>query len=374
MTKADEVREGLKYKKPKRSVHQDIDFLSTGSTLLDLGCSGRLAGGFAKGKYYFLVGDSDSGKSFLSMSCYAEACLNPNFKDYRLIHDDVEGGVLMDVAKMFGQEAASRIEPPAGTRSKPRYSSTVEEFFFHLKDAFDLGTPFVYVLDSEDALPPEAWLKTQDKKRKIALKGRAPAQEDKTGSYGTEKAKANSVGMRSVIAKLRDSGSILLIISQTRDNIGWNSQYQPKTHGGGHALTFYATVKMWSSVRKRLTVSYKDKDRVQGILARLDIKRTRFTGRPVKVDIPIYWSSGIDDIGSCVDWLLEEKHWKENNGVIIVPEWETSPLNRDDLVAYIEEASLSEELRQVVAGTWARIEAATVSGRLNKYQQKGEGT
>ena len=28
-------------------------------------------------------------------------------------------------------EAASRIEPPAGTRDKPKYSSTVEEFFFH---------------------------------------------------------------------------------------------------------------------------------------------------------------------------------------------------------------------------------------------------
>lgn len=368
MSKANEVREGLKYKKSRRPIHQDSDFLSTGSTLLDLGCSGRLAGGFGKGKYYFLVGDSDSGKSYFSMTMFAEACLNPNFQGYRLIQDDVEGGVLMDVAKTFGSDAASRIEPPAGTRSKPKYSSTVEEFFFHLKDAFDAGVPFIYVLDSEDALPPEQWLKTQDKKRKAALKGK----EDQTGSYGTEKAKANSVGMRTVISKLRDSGSILLIISQTRDNIGWNSQFQPKTHGGGHALTFYATVKMWSSVRKRLKVSYRDKDRVQGILAQIDIKRTRFTGRPVKVEVPIYWSSGIDDVGSCVDWLVEEKAWKEGDkGKIIVLEWDVS-LGRDELVAYVEEASLEGELRQIVAGAWAKIEAATASGRKNKYS-KGEG-
>ncbi len=367
-SKANEVREALKYKKPKRPLHQDVDFLSTGSTLLDLGCSGRLAGGLAKGKYYFLVGDSDSGKSFLSMSCFAESCLNPSFKGHRLIHDDVEGGVLMDVAKMFGPDAAARIEPPAGTREKPKYSSTVEEFFFHLDDAFKAGTPFVYVLDSEDALPPEAWLKTQDKKRKAALKGK----EDAAGSYGTEKAKANSAGMRSIIPRLRDSGSILLIISQTRDNIGWNSQYQPKTHGGGHALTFYATVKMWSSVKKRLKVSYKDKDRVQGILAQVDVKRTRFTGRPVKVDVPIYWSSGIDDVGSCVDWLVEEKAWKESETGIFVPDWDVH-LSRDKLVSYVEEASLEGDLREIVAGAWAKIEAATVSGRRNKYQ-KEEGT
>ncbi len=369
MLDPDDIKEAMRARKPRKPAHTDADFLSTGSTLLDLGCSGRLAGGFAKGKYYFLVGDSDSGKSFLSMSCFAEACLNPNFKGHRLIHDDVEGGVLMDVAKMFGLEAALRIEPPAGTSKKPKYSSTVEEFFFHLKDAFDLGQPFVYILDSEDALPPEAWLKTQDKKRKAALKGK----EDTAGSYGTEKAKANSVGMRSVIARLRDSGSILLIISQTRDNIGWNSQYQPKTHGGGHALTFYATVKMWSSVKKRLTVSYRDKDRVQGILARLDIKRTRFTGRPVKVDIPIYWSSGIDNVGSCVDWLLEEKHWREGDKGIIVPEWDIQAYDRNKLVAYIEDVMLENELYKIVAEAWAKIEAATVSGRKNKYQGK-EGT
>src|SRR4051812_47691271 len=115
MSDAEEVREALRYKKPRRPLHADSDFLSTGSTLLGLGGSGRLGGGLAKGKYYFLVGGSDSGKSFLRMSCFAEACLNPSFKGHRLIHGGVEGGVLMAVARMFGPEAASRIEPPAGT-------------------------------------------------------------------------------------------------------------------------------------------------------------------------------------------------------------------------------------------------------------------
>ena len=71
------------------------DLLSTGSTLLNLACSENPFGGFLKGKYYLLVGDSDSGKTFLSMSCFAEAMIQKPFKNYRLIYDYVEDGMLM---------------------------------------------------------------------------------------------------------------------------------------------------------------------------------------------------------------------------------------------------------------------------------------
>ena len=42
--------------------------LSTGSTLLNLACTGKTHAGFLPGYYYFIVGDSVSGKSFLSLT------------------------------------------------------------------------------------------------------------------------------------------------------------------------------------------------------------------------------------------------------------------------------------------------------------------
>jgi hypothetical protein len=53
--------------------------LSTGSTLLNLACSDRPDAGYFKGAYYYLVGDSQAGKTWLLLSCFAEACRNPQF-------------------------------------------------------------------------------------------------------------------------------------------------------------------------------------------------------------------------------------------------------------------------------------------------------
>ena len=62
--KAKDVRKKLKKKKKHKKL-TGKDFLSTGSTLLNLACTGKPYRGFAKGKYYFIVGDSSSGKTFL---------------------------------------------------------------------------------------------------------------------------------------------------------------------------------------------------------------------------------------------------------------------------------------------------------------------
>ena len=58
------------------------------------------------------------------------------------------------------------------------------------------------------------------------------------GSYGTEKAKINSERLRPVVNALRKNGSILILISQSRDRIGFGAKFDPKTRGGGNAPTF----------------------------------------------------------------------------------------------------------------------------------------
>src|SRR6185436_11241651 len=99
----------------------DAVFLSTGSTLLNLAISDRARGGFCTGKFFYLVGDSASGKTFLSMTCFVEATKNPAFKDHRLILNNAEDGALMDVRKFFGADVKRRLEW--------RRSEAIEEFY-----------------------------------------------------------------------------------------------------------------------------------------------------------------------------------------------------------------------------------------------------
>jgi RecA/RadA recombinase len=338
--------------------------LSTGSTLLNLACSGRIDYGFLPGTYVFFVGDSTSGKTFLSMTCVAEASISPKFDRYRFIFDNAENGALMDIRKFFGERVERRLEPPAGARVKPVYSETVEDLFRHLNEAFDHGKPFVYVLDSQDSLTCRAALKKNRQTRAVITDGK----EEAAGTFGTDKAKLFSTGLPEVIAKLRKTGSILVVISQTRDRIGFGSQFDPKTRSGGRALTFYATLELWSSVRARLKKKVAGKDRFIGMTSRVRVKKNRVSGRDRSVDIPIYHSVGIDDLGGCVDYLVEEGRWSQakDDGPVTAADWDVQ-LKREKLVQHVEENGLEGELRLLVAETWNDIESKCEVKRKNRY-------
>ncbi len=125
----DEIKNAMRRCITKKELKR-ADYLSTGSTLLNLACTGYPFRGFAKGYYYFIVGDSTSGKTFLSLTCLAEASINKNFKDYRFIYDNSEGGALMDIERFFGSGVAERIEPPSLTEENDLYSVVLLKYFY----------------------------------------------------------------------------------------------------------------------------------------------------------------------------------------------------------------------------------------------------
>lgn len=351
----------LKKSKKKEKLIVPSDYLSTGSTLLNLACSGKVRGGFVKGRIHFLVGDSNSGKSFLSMTCLAEAAINNNFDDYRFIYDNAEDGVLMDIARFFGEDVEKRLEPPRGTASEPEYSEVIEDFYDNLDDALDGDRPFIYILDSMDALSS----KDEDAKFKENKKARRKGTKGK-GDYGDGKPKANSRNLRRIRPRLLRKKSILIIINQTRDNIDAGMFDQKKTRSGGHALTFYSSLELWSSVGKEIRKEVNGKDRHIGTICNVRVHRSRLTGRKRRVGVPIYFSHGIDDVGSCVDYLVEENHWKKKGGKIDATELDVT-LGREKLIRYIEKNDLEKDLRETVQIVWDEIEASLAISRKARY-------
>jgi hypothetical protein len=167
---------------------------------------------------------------------------------------------------------------------------------------------------------------------------------------------------------LQKSNSILIVISQTRDNIGFGAQFNPKTHAGGRALKFYATVELWSSVREKIKKPVKGKRRTVGIICRLETKKNRITGKDRVVEFPIYHSVGIDDTGANVDYLFAENHWKPVVcGKIAAPEFGYKG-TVEGLIIEIEKNGHEKELQNIVANVWNGIEAACVVERKRRYE------
>ena len=346
--------------------------LSTGSTLLNLACTGHPDLGFLKGGYYYLVGDSTSGKTWLSLTCFAEACCNKAFRNYRLIFDDVENGALMDIEHYFGKAVAQRMEPPATKKGLPAYSDTVESFYYNITDRLKEGEPLIYVLDSQDALTSTAATKKFQQQKKASEES-----EDSKGSYGDGKAKYHSENLRVVLAGLRKTRSILIIIGQTRDNLGFG--FDPKTRSGGRALRFYANLEIWTSVKEKIRKLVRGRERTIGVRCLAQIRKNRVTGKIGKdrmVELPIYYDLGIDDLGSCVDFLIAEKHWPK-----VKQEGEEAKSKkkiydatdlmftgtREKIVRYTEVEDLEPKVREITTQVWKGIEDECRPNRKRRY-------
>lgn len=335
--------------------------LSSGSTLLNLACTGNPFRAFMRGAFYLVIGDSSAGKTMAAGTCLAEAAMNPLFDEYQLIFDNVENGALF-FHDFFGPRINERIQPPVyDAKGNPDSSHSVQDFYYNAYDVMKKG-PAVIVLDSEPALTSEAEQKKFLKKKKAAEE-----DEEVAGSYGDGKAAYHSQNLRNLHAHARDTDSIVIMLTQTRDNIGFTAKYEPKVRPGGRALKFYAMLECWFSIKKKLTRTINDKERKIGIIARVDVKKNRFTGKDRTVEFPIYTSFGIDDLGSCIDFLVAEKHWKQTKGTIQAEEFNFEG-GREKLVRRIEDQNLERDLRLLTGEVWTDIERALEVQRKKRYE------
>jgi RecA/RadA recombinase len=357
--------------KPKR-LRVPRTWISTGSTLLNLACTGHIDRGLPTGCAHLFVGDPQAGKTWIAHTLLAEAAADKAYAGHRLIFDDVENGALMDIERFFGAKLVKRLEPPRKNKAgEPMYSVTVEEFYDNVDDATAAGKPFVFVEDSQDALTTEAELKKAKKDkatRRKERKGGKDGDEDMKGSYGTEKARVHSTRLRQAYARIRRTPSMLVILAQTRDNIGFGAQFNPKTRSGGKALKFYAGMELWFSVYGKIRRPVLGKPRELGVLAKVEIKKNRERGASRTVVFPIYASYGIDDIGGCIYYLLDEGVWKGswNEGKVVAPEFDFDG-KIENLAVHIGAEGLVEDLRQLVQARWNSVEAACVIDRQPRY-------
>lgn len=336
--------------------------LSSGSTLLNLCISGQPDWAYKPGTMHHIVGDSTSGKTFLTLTAGAEASVDSHFKDYKIIYDPAEDGAQMDLSKYFGRRFAERVKRPPLKDPKQESCYMLEEMGACMKRLLDDKRPFLYIEDSIDALTCKKELKEAEDEQLSADKG-----VDAKGTYGTHKAIWLSKNLRWIIPKLKEKKDILFLISQAKETIGFGAMFKPKTYAGGKSLKFYAQTQIWTSVIETLKKkNVRGKDYKIGIVIGVKVVKNRMTGKDWDIKLPFYYSHGIDDTGSCVDFLIENKHIKKRKKGIVADCFDFTG-TREGLIQHIEDNDMENDLTTETVQVWREIEEACAINRKRKY-------
>lgn len=257
---------------------KDLEFVSSGCELFDQ----MLGGGYVLGRIANIVGDKSSGKTLQAI----EACAN-------FTHAYPDGMIrYAESEAAFDQSYAEALGIPIHNIAFAENIFTVEDWYNDLEKAIDDldGRPGMYILDSLDALSDRAELERDIDK----------------GTYGAAKPKLIGELFRRLVQKLESSRMLVIIISQIRDKIGVTFG-ETKTRSGGRALDFYASQVVWLAEIEKKKRTIDGVERIIGLVIRANCKKNK-VGLPFrKVDYPLIFGYGVDDLTAGVEWLVSVK-------------------------------------------------------------------
>jgi recombination protein RecA len=261
-----------------------IDFIPTGSWILNFligdGTMTGKPGGFPRGHISEVFGDESCGKSTLALSAIREA-------------QKLGGlGVLMDFEKTFHPDYAERI----GIDTDPNKLIVLQPNYFEagarmIRDTL-LMKPYIIVSDSVSAMTP-----------KLILEGTA----DDTVAIGLQ-ARLMSYFLSYISKFLKDANTSLLFTNQLRSVIK-KSKFQAgpdEESSGGHALKFYASVRLLlkkSSVEKvavKSRLTGKEGKEPVNITIKASVVKNKIDKPYRSAPLYIRFGEGIDNILSVI--------------------------------------------------------------------------
>lgn len=346
-------------------VYEGEVIIPSGATLFDLVVGGGIPSGMIN-----IVGDSSSGKSFLSGELLAAVYHKYN-GEVDWFYDNVEKGYRIDSNELYGFDILG-----SGYFTQDECSDTIEQFEYKIAKVLkekDPARPFIYVLDSYDSLTSESEIKYQDKRRKTLdklMKARAAgdieaegAAKGDSGSYGLDKQKFMHAFCRGNVRALVNNNVWLILVSQVKDNIG--VMFGPKYKRlGGKALDFYPNIVVWLAEVEK----YLIKNRPVGVCVKIRGTKVR-NKRPFRACfIDLVFDYGIDDISSNLKFLYDLKTDLGKDKKSDKVKWDGKEYTLRKLIKHIEKNDLEAELRKRVINKWEDIEQSISSkGRKSKW-------
>jgi len=339
-------------KRPPSSTKASVEYLSSGSTWLDL----ALGGGYPWGRIVNLVGDNSTGKTLLASELIAVA--RKKFGDkLKWRYNDAEAGYSFSSKQLYGFEI---LPGNILQKSDPASTGTVEEWDADLASCLSRlkrGERLIYVLDSLDSLSSVDEQEHAVGRRKALASG-VPVK----GSYGMTRQKMLSELLRLQARAVADKNCLLIIISQVRQNIGvtFGEKY---TRVGGKALDFYAAQVVWLAVAEKYKI---ENGLTTGVCIKAQVKKNK-VGKPFRTAfVDLLFDFGVDDLPGCADLAFGLRDGKGKRARKRLT-WANIEMPLDRMIARVQERNEEELLRDVARRKWDAMEADAAPRRKGKF-------
>ena len=256
------------------------EFISTGSTMLDLAIANKPNGGIAVGRITEINGLESSGKSLIGAHILAET----QKKDGIAVYIDTENAVSEEFLKVLGIDTAQCLYLQL---------QTVEEIFQAIEEI---------VLKVREAEKDRLVTILVDSLAAASTQVEIDADFEKDG-WATSKAIIISKALRKITQMIGRQRIALVFTNQLRTKLGVMFG-DPWTTSGGKALPFHASTRIRLKNKGRITDSKKN---VLGMTILAQVVKNRL-GPPLRhAEFPLYFESGIDDIGSWLEVMKKHK-------------------------------------------------------------------
>jgi recombination protein RecA len=275
------------------------EWVSTGSSLLDLAISNRPNGGLPVGRIVELQGMEASGKSLIM----AHVLANTQKKGGLAVYIDTENALSEEFLRAIGVDVNNMLYIPL---------ETIEDIFESVENIIETVRK-----SSKDRLVSIV----VDSVSAATTKIEQDADFDKDG-WSTAKAIVMSKAMRKITNTIGKQRVLLLCASQLREKMGvmFGDKY---TTSGGKALGFHASCRIRLKGVGKLKSGSGKTEQIIGVQTEAQIIKNRM-GPPFKKAIfDVYFSSGIDDLNSWMQLLKDYGMLKQSGAYYTLVNEET---------------------------------------------------
>ena len=311
----------------------ETESVSTGSIGLDVALG---IGGLPRGRIVEIFGPESSGKTTLALHVVAEA----QKKGGVCAFVDAEHALDPIYAQKLGVNVDDLLisQPDTGEQALEVADTLVRS-----------GAVDVLVIDSVAALVPRAELEGEMGDQQPGLQARLMSQ-----------------ALRKLTGSVSRSRTMVIFINQLRMKIGVMFG-NPETTTGGHALKFYASVRL----EIRRIGAIKDRDETVGNQTRVKVVKNKLAPPFKMVEFDIMYGEGVSKMGELLDLGLKAG-LVEKSGSWFSYGSERIGQGRENAKTYLKQhADLAAEIEQKIRANAGLVSAALLTTNADAEDADG---